>query len=245
MRNRSNNPVYGKIVDSQEYRSFSREYAAATYGGVAKKTLFFLALVFIGIYGGLALMQRNPEVFVTALVISLPATFIFALLGFLFPHTVKLFGSLYCLSEGMLIGVISLAFEVDAPGIVLTALLSVVIVLAVSVTLFMTNLVKVNRNFLRFLLVFAVSFICSNFLMLLIDFLFKTSFYSIFLLPLSLISTFLATLYLFFDFQRAYMIVEGGAPKEMEWYVSFGLVYTLVWIYIEILRLIWLFKSND
>lgn len=240
MRLRSNNPVYGRIVNSEEYQSFTGEYAAATYGGVARKTMFFLALVFIGAYGGLWLMQKYPTFFAQALLFSLFTTFIFGFLGLWLPNLTKVCGSLYCLGQGMLIGVVSLAFEYEAPGIVLTALLSVVVVLAISVTLFLTNIVKVNGKFIRFLLTFAISTLVTVLLIRLIDMIFAMNVYTTLVLPVSAISTFLATLYLFFDMQRVYEIVEGGAPNTLEWHVSFGLVYTLLWLYIEILRLLYI-----
>lgn len=74
-------------------------------------------------------MQYNPGLFVGALVASILTTFLFGFLGLLFPGMTKIFGSLYCLGQGSLIGVVSLAFEIEAPGIVMTALLSVVMVL--------------------------------------------------------------------------------------------------------------------
>ncbi|HHZ12054.1 MAG TPA: Bax inhibitor-1/YccA family protein [Acholeplasmataceae bacterium] len=235
---RSNNPVYNRIEKNGEYQGFAGEMAAATYSGVATKTLYFLALVFIGVFGGLWLMENFPTMFLTVLVGSLLTTFIFALLGLWFPRLTPVMGSLYCLGQGTIIGVVSLAFEMEAPGIVMTAMLSVVVVLAVVVTLFLTRIVRVNSGFMRFLLVFAFSFIISFFLVRLIDLIFQVGVFNTLLLPISLASTFLATLYLFFDMQRVVEIVEGGAPKHLEWYVSFGLVYTLLWIYIEILRLL-------
>ena len=47
MRLKSNNPVYSRIMNSDEYQSYAGEYTAATYG-VARKAMFFIALVFIG-----------------------------------------------------------------------------------------------------------------------------------------------------------------------------------------------------
>lgn len=238
MRFRSNNPVYSRILNSDEYQSYAGEYTAATYGGVARKAMFFIALVFIGAFGGLWLMKNSPDIFITALMVSIFTSFIFAMLGMLVPGLTKIFGSLYCLGQGMLIGVVSLAFEAEAPGIVMTALLSVVMVLAVTVTLFITNVVKVNGKFMRFLLIVAISTIFSILLIRIIDLIYGGGFYSSLLIPISLISTFVATLYLFFDLQRIYQIVEGGAPASLEWNVAFGLVYVLIWLFIELLRLL-------
>jgi uncharacterized YccA/Bax inhibitor family protein len=245
MRLRSANPVYRRLMDSDEYRSFTGEYAAATYGGVARKAIFFIALVFVGAFLGLWLMQVNPTVFVTALSISAFSTFFLAILGLMFPGLSKVFGSLFCLAEGMLIGVVSLAFEMAAPGVVLTALLGTVVVLAVVAVLFLTNIVKVNGVFMRFLMIFAISMLVSTLLIWIISLFVETLVFSGMIILVSALSTFLATLYLFFDLERIRQVVEGGAPATLEWYVAFGLVYTMIWLYVELLRLIILIMGRD
>ena len=74
---------------------------------------------------------------------------------------------------------------------------------------------------------------------------FKSNIFNLTIIAIASLSTFLATLYLFFDLERVYQIVEGGAPETLEWNVAFGLVYTLVWLYIEILRLAFIILSSD
>jgi uncharacterized YccA/Bax inhibitor family protein len=55
----------------------------------------------------------------------------------------------------------------------------------------------------------------------------------------------IAALNLILDFERIEMGAEMGAPKYMEWYGAFGLLVTIVWLYIEILRLLSRFASKD
>ena len=105
---RSHNPVYRRALNETE--SLDKTYEASTYAGVARKALFYIALVLVGAFGGLALAVSNAELFVTMLIISLFTTTIFALFAFLIPSAAKVFGSLYCLAEGLLVGVVSLAF---------------------------------------------------------------------------------------------------------------------------------------
>ena len=50
--------------------------------------------------------------------------------------------------------------------------------------------------------------------------------------------SFIATLYLFFDLEQIRQTVEGNYPKEYEWMASFGISFTLIWLYVEILRLV-------
>ncbi len=55
----------------------------------------------------------------------------------------------------------------------------------------------------------------------------------------------LASLFLVLDFQFIEESVQNGAPKHMEWYGAFGLLVTLVWIYVEVLRLLAKLRSGD
>ncbi|HBP25771.1 MAG TPA: hypothetical protein DD618_02330, partial [Acholeplasmatales bacterium] len=125
-----------------------------------------------------------------------------------------------------------------APGVVLTTLMSTIVVLIVVATLFLTRLIVVDNRFIRFLLIFAISILVSQILMWIlsrglgVQYDFWTS------LLTSGIMVFLGTLYLLFDFENIRRIVEKGAPKTMEWYASFGLVFTVVWLYMEILPII-------
>ncbi len=233
---RSHNPVYRRALNETE--SLDKTYEASTYAGVARKALFYIALVLVGAFGGLALAVSNTELFVTMLIISLFTTTIFALFAFLIPSAAKVFGSLYCLAEGLLVGVVSLAFKAVAPGVVLAALLSTVVVLTLVVTLFLTGTVKVTSKFIRFLMIFALSILVTMLLLWIISLFIQIKFDFRIMAVVSGIMIFLCTLYLFFDLEMIRRVVEGGAPKFFEWYVAFGLVFTLVWIYMEILPLL-------
>jgi uncharacterized YccA/Bax inhibitor family protein len=59
---------------------------------------------------------------------------------------------------------------------------------------------------------------------------------------------FLASMWLIIDFRRAEELVAAGAPRESEWYVAFGLIVTIAWVYLEAMRLIFYiaaFTSRD
>jgi uncharacterized YccA/Bax inhibitor family protein len=55
----------------------------------------------------------------------------------------------------------------------------------------------------------------------------------------------LAAFNLLLDFDFIERGAQSGAPKSMEWYGAFGLMVTLVWLYLEILRLLMKFQSRD
>lgn len=243
MRNLSNNPVFKRINNAD----YAIDGAVATYKGVAGKVLFYIGMLLIGAFGGLILMQTNESAFAILLTISLSTTFIFSLVALLSTRLAKVFGTLYCLAIGMVVGIVSLAFEMVAPGSVMIAILATIVVLVVVSTLFLTNIIKVNGRFMRFLVTFSISIMVTMLLMWILSatvysnqaFNFRNN------TIVSLVMVFLATLYLLFDLEHIRQVVEGGAPKMMEWYVAFGLVFTIVWLYMEILPVIARYLARD
>ena len=241
LRFRSSNIVFKKILN---YEIEGVDYEVATYGGIAKKTIFYLMLVLVGAFGGLFLSTVNAGAYTTLLGIAAFSTFIFALISFWSPRAVKITGSIYCLAEGLLVGFVSAVYGAVAEGAVITALLSTVMVFTVVVTLFLTNVVKITSGFIKFLFIFAIGMILSQVILYLIMTFTGQTYNFGLCLGISALTVFLATLYLFFDLEHIRQIVEGGHPKEMEWYASFGLVFTLVWLYIEILRIVTILFAN-
>lgn len=241
LRFRSSNIVFRKILNSEVE---GVNYEVATYSGIAKKSIFYLLLVLAGAFGGLFLSTVNASAYTSLLSIAAISTFIFALISFWSPRFVKITGSIYCLLEGLLVGFISAVYGAVAEGAVITALLSTVMVFMVVTTLFLTNIIKVNSGFIKFLFIFAIGMILSQLILYLIM-TFTGQAYSFGLcLGISALTVFLATLYLLFDLEHIRQVVEGGHPKDLEWYASFGLVFTLVWLYIEILRIVTILFAN-
>lgn len=234
----SYNPVFRRALDQEQETG----YGVATYGGVAIKTLIYLLLVVAGGFGGIFLLANNPQIGVTVLVLSLLTSGIFSFIAILFPKTSKVLGSLYCLMQGFVVGLISISFEGLVPGVILVTVLATIAVLLVVATLYLSGIVRVNNTFLNFLFIFVVSVLISQVLIYLGS-LFSSSIALLFnnylaTLVISLVMIFLVTLYLFFDLENIRRVVEGKAPKYLEWYVSFGLVFTIIWLYFQLLPLV-------
>ena len=166
------------------------------------------------------------------------STFILSIISMLSIRACKITGSLYCIAEGLLLGIVSYAVSIFLEGAVSIALLATILVFAVVTLLFVSNIVKVNNKFMKFLTIFAISFIL--FMIIYSIYCAITGAWGGFGMSLliSLLSIFLATLYLFFDLEKIRQIVEGGYDKSLEWNAAFGLSFTLIWLYVEILRLV-------
>ena len=93
---RQSNAVLRRLMN-REYAM--EDYQAATYSGVAKKTLLYLLFVVIGAFGGIALGMMNTSLYLGTIIVSSVATVITSIIAFLVPTKSKVFGSLYCLFD--------------------------------------------------------------------------------------------------------------------------------------------------
>jgi len=151
---------------------------------------------------------------------------------------------LYAVLEGLFLGGISAMFEASYPGIALSAVFCTFGTLAALLLVYMTGIIKPSQNFklgvvaatggifLVYMASIVVSFVWPNsgFMMIHESGLIGIAF-SVFVIVI-------AALNLVLDFDFIEEGVKQGAPKYMEWYAAFGLLVTLVWLYIEFLRLL-------
>lgn len=240
----SSNPVFKKL---QKENTITEEgFATATYAGVAGKALFYLLITVLGAGFGIYLMNTNPEGFMSVLIGSFIVGLIMSLVSFSRPQIAKYTGSVYCIAEGIILGTVSLAFESMINGIIISAVIGTFAVVFVISVLYMTNLVKVTGKFVRFLLIFAISFLLSQLVVWLLS-LFIPGLMNAFGgygLISSALSCALAVFYLFFDMEVIRDTVENGQPKFLEWFAAFGIIYTTLWVYLEVLRIIAIFSRD-
>jgi uncharacterized YccA/Bax inhibitor family protein len=151
-------------------------------------------------------------------------------------------GILYALLMGTWMGSISRIYEAYYEGIVGQALLASVCVFAACLFLYSIRAVRVTGKFVRFVLIatlavgfmYLVGWLVSLFGIRL-NFLYNGSSVGI---GISLVIVVIAALNLILDFGIIESGVKSGAPKAFEWYCAYGLLTTLVWLYLEVLRLL-------
>ena len=155
----------------------------------------------------------------------------------------------YALFEGLFIGGISAIFEAMYPGIVIQAVGATFVTFLVCLILYKYKIVKVTEQF-KSVVVAATLAIATYYL---ISWLFSmfTSFVpvhygnSMMSIGISVFVIVIASLNLFLDFDRIEKGAEQKMPKYMEWYGAMGLMITLVWLYIEFLRLLSKLNSKN
>ena len=155
---------------------------------------------------------------------------------------------LYCVLQGLFLGIFSAIFEQKFPGIVFQAVSLTFGTLASLLLAYQTGLIKATENFklgvtaatggimLIYLINFAMSFFGSG-----IPYIHESGTFGILF---SLFVVVIAALNLVLDFDFIENGVEQKAPKYMEWYAAFGLLVTLIWLYLEILRLLAKMRSR-
>ena len=241
---RSANPALNSKTFSST-RNISNEQPMTIDGTVNKTALSLLLLMTSAIY-----TWNIPELSFRYFLPIIISTFVLLLITIFnkkaAPYTVPI----YCLLEGGLLGGISAWADAMYPGIANQAICLTFGILAALLMLYKSKLIAVTDNFR--LGIFAATFgiFIVYMLNILLSSLFEISFAeSLFSndLPGILFSVFvvgIASLNLVLDFDFIEQGANQGAPKYMEWYGAFGLMITLIWLYIEILNLLMKLRSR-
>lgn len=243
---RGSNPAIKKVRNLSEAVGFGAANPA-TYGGIGLKVLYYIVLTVVSglVFIAVPLGQATVPVLVGVVIVGMICG-IFACWS---PKATMICGSIYCVAEGALIGLISALFEAAVQGVIIMALLSTVLTLAVIALLYFTGVVRVGSTFRRFIMCALLALVASQLVFWLLTLFVPsvyTAFYGNFTLQLIITIVFIviAALTLFTDFDDMTRIVEGGMDKAYEWMAAYGLVLTLIWLYLEFLRLAVLILGN-
>ncbi|MFV0336911.1 MAG: Bax inhibitor-1/YccA family protein [Chthoniobacterales bacterium] len=148
----------------------------------------------------------------------------------------------YALCEGLFLGGISAMYNTQSQGIVLQAVMLTFGVLATMLFLYQMRIIRVNDTFRTVItaaiggiaLVYVVGFVL-GFFGIQMPFINDASPIGI---GISLFIVGIASLSLALDFDTIEKGIQARAPRYMEWYCAFGLMISLIWLYLEILRLL-------
>lgn len=216
-----------------------------TISGTINKTAISLFLLIIAASFSWSLAAKGYMDMAQGLTIG--SLIISIILGFviIFKRTspvIQYLVPIYALCEGTFLGSISFLFEASFPGIVQTAIKATLLCIAVMLLLFKTGIIKVTEK-LRAGIIMCTFTIAGIYL---IDIL--LSFFGIrvpvinaatpFGIGFSLVVVALASFNLLIDFDFIYAASQRFMPKYIEWYGAFGLMVTIVWLYIELLKLL-------
>jgi uncharacterized YccA/Bax inhibitor family protein len=174
--------------------------------------------------------------------------FVVALITIVKPTVAPFTAPVYAALEGLALGAISAIFEARYQGIVIQAVALTFGTLVALLVVYRSGLISVTENF-KLGVVAATGGIAVFYLVALALSLFgvRLAFLhegSLLGIGFSLFVVVVAALNLVLDFDFIEKGAEHGAPKFMEWYGAFGLMVTLIWLYLEILRLLSKLRSR-
>ena len=236
---RSGNPVFGdKFNQSQGFVGSER----MTLDGTVNKTGILLGLCFFGAI--ISWNIPNPLLIVGGALIG----FALAMYTSFVPRNAGITAPIYAFLKGLFLGGISLVLEMQYPGIAIQAVGLTFGTLASLLFFYKSGLIKPTENYrlmifsatFGIMILYLVNFVM-NFFGAGIGFIHSNGIFGI---GFSLFVVGVAALNLVLDFDFIEQGAENSLPKYMEWYGAFSLMVTLIWLYLEILRLLAKLRSR-
>lgn len=161
----------------------------------------------------------------------------------------------YAAFEGLFVGGISAFFELLYPGVVVQATLATVAVVGVTLALFASGKIRASKKMTKIFMIAMVGYLVFSLLNLVLMWTginqnaFGLRSAEIFGIPLGLIIgvlvVFMAAYSLVLDFDQIQQGVRNGAPRVYGWVGGFGIMVTVVWLYVEILRMLAIARGSN
>ena len=233
----SSNPAFSQF---QKINASSIE-GKMTLDGAVNKTAILLSLCFAGAFFGWNL----PGLIMPAAIIGFVLAFITI---FRSPAKAKVTAIPYAFVEGLMLGGITGFAESMYPGIAINAVGLTFAIVAAMLFFYKSGIIKPTENFKLMIwsgIVGVFSLYLINFIMMFfgnsISFIHSNGTFGILF---SLFVVGLASMTLVLDFDFIEEAADKGLPKYMEWYSAFSLMVTLIWLYMEVLRLLMKLQSR-
>lgn len=238
----------GKIYDRAA--TLSAESSAMTINGTINKIgLMLLLVIASAAYTWKMVMGADPGRAGTLAIAGAIGGFITALITVFRPRSSAISAPVYAILEGLFLGAISAIINAQYPGIAFQAVLLTIGTLFTMLFLYRSRRIRATPRFRRGVMMatgavffaYLISWIMSLFGMPM-GFMHSAGPLGILI---NLVIIVIAALNLIMDFDFIEKGSQMGAPKYMEWYGAFGLMVTLIWLYIEFLRLLSRFAGRD
>ena len=256
----SNNPILNRMTATasrtdiaSEVAALKKQFAAPSRAGVAdrmtiddvvaKTAVMFVVLLVAGAYSWF-----RPSLML--MLVGGGLGFVLALVNTFKRNVSPALVLAYAACQGLFVGGISRLYEAQYQGIVSKAVLGTLITFAVMLFLYSAKIIRVNGTTMKIFIIAMVSYVVLG-LISWIATMFNPSlgggygfFGTQFGLLLCLAGVGLAAFSLVMDFESVQQAIAYGTPRREAWRASFGLVVTLVWLYLELLRLLAIIARN-
>ena len=244
------NPIFNEEIMQGETRYVSEKDIMTNNGTILKSFILLAFVVVSAAYTWLQFVSGNIGLVKILMLGGLIVGFISAMVAAFFKKASPIIAPIYSIAEGFFLGGISAMYNAEFGGIVFQTITATFAIFFVMLGLFIGRVIVVTEK-LRWAIIASTGAIA-----LLYFVAFVLSFFGINTpiisdaTPLGIAFSFvvvgIAAFNLLLDFDIIERCANSLAPKYMEWYCSFALMVTLVWLYIEVLKLLAKFyRSRD
>ncbi|GAA3232041.1 Bax inhibitor-1/YccA family protein [Oerskovia jenensis] len=259
------NPAYGTPPQAAQYGSYGAQTADAstldamynaptattadtkrlTYDDVIIKTGGLLALLVVVGAASWQLVDTMPFLWIGGAIVGLVLGLVNAFKRNPSPALIVA----YTIAQGAFLGGISAYYNTRFDGVVLQAVLATVVTFSAALFLFKSGKVRVTPKFTRWLLIAMVGYLAFSLINMVLIMTGVLDGWGArggtIGIIVGLVAVGLAAASLIVDFDSIKRGVEGGVPAKFAWSAAFGLMVTLIWLYLEFLRLFAILQSSD
>jgi len=256
LQTKSSNPVLRNTLDNtyvDAYQYDNKQYGFLTRKNVVGATLFLLIIVSLTAYGVIKIGKENPGI---ALSLNLIGVFGAIIMGLIISFNRKaqrgsaILSIIFSIFEGLMVGgfTYSIGTNLNIQGsngvnIVLQAIIGTISLFFVAMLLYGSKIIDVNKKFTSFVMYASMGFgamYLVNFVISLVtgtNLLFSSGPIPIIIGVLAII---LGCLSLLVDLKNVDVATKAGVPSQFKWTLAVGFMTSIVWIYMEILRVLYL-----
>lgn len=246
---RSSNPVMSGKIFEKVGGITTGEHVMTINGTINKIGILLLLVIAAAAYTWKMVTGASPGSAGTLAIAGAIGGFIMALVTVFRPQSSAITAPIYAILEGLFLGAISAVINTAYPGVAFQAVLLTIGTLFTMLFLYRSGRIRATPRFRRGVMMatgavffaYMISWILSMFGMP-VGFMHSAGPMGILI---SLVIIVIAALNLIMDFDFIEKGSQMAAPKYMEWYGAFGLMVTLIWLYIEFLRLLSRFAGRD
>lgn len=220
-----------------------------TVSGAVNKTIILLLATFaVGVFSWTQAFNGYMDKVIMLMWGGIIAGFILAIIMRFKPQNAKVLSVAYAVCEGLAIGGLSAMYEMQLKGIVANAALITFLTLFMMLMLYKTGIIRATDTFKKVIFTATASIMVFYLVSIVISF-FSPNFISIWNtgmlgIVLSVVFCAVAALNFILDFDFIEQGARNMAPKYFEWFGAFSLLVTIVWLYLELLRLLAQLSKN-
>ncbi len=237
------------MTQSNIYEGAVLDGEPMTVSGAINKTIALLLITFAtGVFSWTQAFNGYMDKVVMLMWVGIIAGLILAIIMRFKPQNAKILSVGYAVCEGLAIGGVSAMYEMQLKGIVANAALITFLTLFMMLFLYKTGIIKATETFKKVIFTATASIMVFYLVSIVISF-FNQNFITVWntgLLGIGLSIAFCAVAAL--NFILDFNFIEEGArnmvPKYFEWFGAFSLLVTIVWLYLELLRLLAQLSKN-